>query len=509
MLSSSFLTSSARRATLGLNSRSSTRQITRAFVAAIPNGGSLTTQNKYPVASESCIDSLQTRTIATIANSTATMNNQRLPSLMSGTHDYRINSDSAPLPRLQPINVTAMHMMSTMTTSLDLNKDNATSNEATLNGNDAGIPFQRSKTKTIRKTKDENGDGNGSYELNMKKLSSFDDRAQAKLIALSNAKKEADGAKAAFLKYHSTFSSSIATPAISSDVTDDETPTSESTHMYTSSRFASQTSEPSDDLIKLHEEWKQSEEELSRAYSQAIKYTSRMTNNHDATMMAERLLNEWMEKFMDSFVTNDAGATKKRPSSKNETLKKKKTIKMIHQIMSRLAPADNTESTSGTDLDTATDTATSTAISSSAHFPSAVLPRIRMPPPTSKDYINLLRAYSISKARRKGRQSEVLLADMLEVAKTLAYYYNEDHQKWTETRLHDVGMEMTNNDFGGDIGSNEDGAKRWMMWVQESVPNSKAFSLAIKCHAGSTRKSSPSIVGTTRINLPLYVIINS
>ena len=72
------------------------------------------------------------------------------------------------------------------------------------------------------------------------------------------------------------------------------------------------------------------------------------------------------------------------------------------------------------------------------------------------------------------------MVNMLEVAKTLAYYYNGDHPNWTENRLHDVGMEYVKIDC--------DDVKKWTTWVKESVPNSKAFALAVKCYAGSTRK---------------------
>merc|ERR1719491_1051287 len=50
-------------------------------------------------------------------------------------------------------------------------------------------------------------------------------------------------------------------------------------------------------------------------------------------------------------------------------------------------------------------------------------PRVPMAPPSSFDYINVLRAYSMSKARRKGEQCEALMTTMMEVSRACATEY--------------------------------------------------------------------------------------
>ena len=69
----------------------------------------------------------------------------------------------------------------------------------------------------------------------------------------------------------------------------------------------------------------------------------------------------------------------------------------------------------------------------------------------------------------------------MQLAKTVAYYYDEDDETWTAARAYDVGMESVVSGEGNEM-------KKWRSWVNESVPNSKVFALAIKCHAGSTRE---------------------
>ncbi|KAL7452557.1 hypothetical protein ACHAWC_004295 [Mediolabrus comicus] len=290
------------------------------------------------------------------------------------------------------------------------------------------IPFQRSKKKSK----------NDNNELEIP--NSFDDRAKAKLKALSTAKVNAEESKLAYLQL-----------AKSNPTTVDN-----------------------DNIHALHEQWKQSEEQLSHAYSQAIKYTSRILKNQKATQTAERLLFEWMDRFTNSFERSDGVI-----STKNDTntavpitlyMNKKRMIRTINKIVPKLTSSSN--------------------ISSSASLLSKEinnLPKIHIPPPSEKDYMNILRAYSMSKAKRKGQQCETLLSNMLELAKTAAYYYSEDDKSWTEDRVHDMGMEVIKNDQNVVASSSE---KRWIGWVTESIPKSKAFSIAIKCYAGTTQTES-------------------
>lgn len=255
-------------------------------------------------------------------------------------------------------------------------------------------------------------------------VSAFDDRAQAKLAALSTAKKEADDAKELFL-----------------------------------------SSKSGDDIEKLHGEWKVSEQNLSRAYSQAVKYTSRISNNQDATEVAERMLFEWMDRFLDSFGVRLERNVKH--DAKDSYLNRKKTVRTIHQIMPKLIPGI---------------TPSYTSVQPSPTPETMVGSPVRVPPPESKDYINLLRAYSMSKARRKGQQCEVLMRGMMQLVETVTLYYSVcGNDEWMEDRAYDAGMENVIYGDGSQIES-------WRLWANESVPNSKVFALAIKSHAGSTRE---------------------
>mmetsp|Transcript_26991 Transcript_26991/g.46024 ORF Transcript_26991/g.46024 Transcript_26991/m.46024 type:complete len:916 (+) Transcript_26991:80-2827(+) len=286
------------------------------------------------------------------------------------------------------------------------------------------IPFQRSKRA---KSKSEPG--------------GFDDRARAKLAALRKAKSEADDAKASLLR-------------LTSDDTNADI-----------------------NLQEMHEKWNQSEHNLALAYSQAIKYTSRIVNHQEATETAERLLIEWMDRFLDPFgvnlaTNNETNDPKTDP--KILYLNKKRVVRTINEIVPKLISSD-VSSESKPAL-------SATAVKGDTGEDST-LPKIRVPPPTSKDYINLLRAYSMSKARRKGQQCEVLMRNMMQLAKTVAYYYDEEDETWSEDRACDVGMESIVNGEGNEV-------KKWRSWVADSIPNSKVFALAIKCHAGSTHNES-------------------
>ncbi|KAL7491890.1 hypothetical protein ACHAWT_005097 [Skeletonema menzelii] len=277
------------------------------------------------------------------------------------------------------------------------------------------IPLQRSTKKNKN-----NNTSTSLFEI----PSSFDARAQSKLKALATAKVDTEVAKQAYLEL-----------------------------------VGSSNSTTVDDNAKaLHNDWKQSEEELSHAYSQAIKYTSRILKNPKATQTAERLLLEWMDRFTQSFDNMDGTA-----SPDTVYMNKKRMIRTINKIVPRLNGSCASKNNEVANNDE-----------------KVVLPKIHIPPPTEKDYLNVLRAYSISKAKRKGQQCEALLSNMLEVAKTAAFYYSKEDRSWTEDRVHDVGMEMIDGD----------GERRWTGWVKESIPKSKAFSIAIKCYAGTTQTES-------------------
>jgi len=287
----------------------------------------------------------------------------------------------------------------------------------------SALPFKRSKKKersTITR-------GQG-----------FDDRANAKLDALSSAKIEADVAKSAYLSF---------------DISEDTL-----------------------NKVDLHDKWKKSEQNLALAYSQAIKYTARIHNNESATKMAERLLNEWVDRFMkygnSSVVSGEAGKDGDNVSEASINkmyLNKKWMVRTINKIMPRLTSCSNDDLKVQEDGDTAT---TSSSLST-----------IRIPPPSSKDYVNILRAYSLSKARRKGQQAEGIIKNMMKIANTVSYYYDESNHNWSQDKANDIGMERVTNEDGQQI-------QQWRMWVNESIPNSKVFALAIKCNAGSTRTES-------------------
>ena len=188
-------------------------------------------------------------------------------------------------------------------------------------------------------------------------------------------------------------------------------------------------------LLHLKERVVESQHQLGVAYSQAIKYSSRIVNNPDATAVAERLLYEWMETFLQEW----HGGGGKTSIDKNAIVKKKWMIRAIHDMIRTL---DETES-----------------IEQPSHKTDEML--MHIPPPAAKDYINILRAYSTSKAKRKGEQAESILANMMELANSLS------KEKLNE--MHKV-------------------------WIKESIPNSKMFALAVKCYAGSTRKFLYSVL---------------
>lgn len=339
--------------------------------------------------------------------------------------DCQYHESKSPL-QLSSISYTMQNNIMSISTSVkSLNDEGKIKTLGQLDIDDAvSLPFKRSK-------KTGNSTNNRGHE--------FDDRANAKLDALSSAKIEADVAKAAYLSFD-----------IGEDTLNKE---------------------------DLHDKWNESEQNLALAYSQAIKYTSRIHNNVSATQMAERLLNEWMDRFMKPFgnsaVVSGEGVDKDDNDNISEAsfnkmyLNKKWMVRTINKIIPRLTSSDADDSKAQEDGDTVTTT----------------LPSIRIPPPSSKDYVNILRAYSLSKARRKGQQAEGIIKNMMKVANTVSYYYDEGNDNWSEDKANDSGMELVTNEDGKQI-------KQWRMWVNASIPNSKVFALAIKCNAGSTRTES-------------------
>ena len=204
------------------------------------------------------------------------------------------------------------------------------------------------------------------------------------------------------------------------------------------------------DVTSNDEKRVQTGRELAHAYSQAIKYTSRQTKSVAATRVAEEMLYDWMDEAMRPFgVTtsgrlakiNDDDAVDDDVSNTAMYLTKKWTIRTANEIARRLG-GENTTS------------------------PNVI--SVLIPPPSSSDYINLLRAYSSSKARRKGQQCEVLIKNMITLADVLSCHCY----------------------ITGDDETVGEAIEEWKLWVKESIPNSKAFALAIKCHAGSTRPDS-------------------
>ena len=376
----------------------------------------------------------QIRHISGCAFASLVSTNSGITTMDLGLHQYNIR-------HCQPMNhYIAQHNMISTSTTL-LNDDNDTDYNSLqteqnvtiqtlgqLEESGAILPLQRS--------------GNKKGKLTNERTHGFDDRAQAKLTALHNAKRMADDARGAYLSSTPTDMGGI----------------------------------PIEDL---HEKWNISEQKLAHAYSQAVKYTSRIAKNETATKMAERLLYEWVDRFMKPF--GDSAVWEVEDDDKDEVtgvaskmyVGKKWMVRSVNKVVPRLISSSSESNLQQDDGTEVLDAPSSTSFH-----------EVRIPPPTSKDYINLLRAYSVSKARRKGQQSEALMKNMMRLANTLAHYYDEDNEDWSEDRVNDIGMVPVVNDHDGKV------TKQWMAWVNESIPNSKVFSLAIKCHAGSTRSES-------------------
>ncbi|KAL7541623.1 hypothetical protein ACHAWF_006990 [Thalassiosira exigua] len=296
----------------------------------------------------------------------------------------------------------------------------------------AALPLRRSRRTTSANAADGEG-GKG-----------FDDRARAKLSALSRAKEEAARAEAAFSQY-----------------------------------AAGENDDDDEDAAELRERWDSSERALATAYSQAVKYAARTTKSESATQAAERLLFEWMDRFADQLERDGVGPNARdgprTTRATQDMMAKKEMVRTMRQIVSALTGGD-----------AATESNPSTSSSAVEHERGAApsLLKILIPPPTYSDYYNLLRAYSLSKARRKGQQCEVVMANMLRLAQAVVNHYSDDGERRADVGADDPGVASAS------CGEERGDVPRWKLWAKDSVPNSKVFAFAIKCHAGSTHKQS-------------------
>ncbi|KAL3821696.1 hypothetical protein ACHAXA_003254 [Cyclostephanos tholiformis] len=235
------------------------------------------------------------------------------------------------------------------------------------------------------------------------------------------------------------------------------------------------------DANELRERRNRAGLELARAYSQAIKYSSRLTKSESATKVAEGLLYEWMDEFVrdiggskaaehltrvvgnDDAIYDDNGGTVKDATYLN----KKWMIRTANEIARRLSSSILASKLDDDDDD---------AVNATGNADHDVV-SVRMPPPLLGDYVNLLRAYSSSKARRKGQRCEALMRNMMTLADAASRHYGDHEDVDINARTmdvsNDIGMEMVACD-------DDERTERWRMWVKESMPNSKVFALAIK-----------------------------
>ena len=264
----------------------------------------------------------------------------------------------------------------------------------------------------------------------------LDDRARAKLAALTKAKEEAQRA------YDS--------------------------HDY--------------DALELRARRELAGRELARAFSQAIKYASRLTRSESATRVAGGLMHEWM----DAFTGPLGGSTAARLAYDDVDddgeavadatyLNRKWTVRTAHEIAERLSSPSASKKIVDDVADADADA-------------DAVPPW--MPPPSRGDYVNLLRAYSASKARSKGLRCEALLGNMMTLADDVSRRYggDVDEVRTMTDNADDFGMEWVASGDGGDEGRTE----RWRTWVKGSIPNSKVFALAIKVSLSRFPPAHPS-----------------
>mmetsp|Transcript_34413 Transcript_34413/g.75330 ORF Transcript_34413/g.75330 Transcript_34413/m.75330 type:complete len:777 (+) Transcript_34413:132-2462(+) len=173
--------------------------------------------------------------------------------------------------------------------------------------------------------------------------------------------------------------------------------------------------ESTSELSTLLDEWLESERALSLAYQQAIKYVAR-TRDADAALNAHKLLEEMIERAGAPPTDHPPGGDIGSIGASSTELKLQVMVKMIGER--------------GQDR-------------------KGILPDINVPfpPPERKDFMNVLRSWYQSKARKKGLYAEALLLRMAE----LAYWYPD---------------------------------------VFDTLPVSKTFSIVVQCHAGSTHSQS-------------------
>lgn len=176
------------------------------------------------------------------------------------------------------------------------------------------------------------------------------------------------------------------------------------------------------ELSALLGEWEESERNLALTLQQAIKYVAR-TRDVDAALSAQQLLEEMIERTgaaPTDFPFEGDESLSGSGSPVTSTFKTQAMVKMV--------------STPRGDHKRYNDEVT---IKSFATFP----------PPDRKDFLNVLRSWHQSKARKKGVYAEALLLRMAE----LHYLYPD---------------------------------------LFDTLPDSKTFAMVIQCHAGSTHSQS-------------------
>jgi hypothetical protein len=174
------------------------------------------------------------------------------------------------------------------------------------------------------------------------------------------------------------------------------------------------------ELSTLLNEWEESERNLSLALQQAIKYVAR-TMAVDAALTAQQLLEEMIERAGAAPTESPLGEEDPLSNSDYSVPSKLKTPAMVKMIST---PRDRSSDESVMSK-----------------------PLVAFPPPDRKDFLNVLRSWHQSKARKKGVYAEALLLRMAE----LHYLYPG---------------------------------------LFDTLPDSKTFAMVIQCHAGSTHRQS-------------------
>eukprot|EP00559_Dactyliosolen_fragilissimus_P000453 CAMPEP_0184860966 /NCGR_PEP_ID=MMETSP0580-20130426/5746_1 /TAXON_ID=1118495 /ORGANISM="Dactyliosolen fragilissimus" /LENGTH=769 /DNA_ID=CAMNT_0027358263 /DNA_START=317 /DNA_END=2626 /DNA_ORIENTATION=- len=214
---------------------------------------------------------------------------------------------------------------------------------------------------------------------------------------------------------------------------------------YSSSQGEHEKEKDLKKLENLYQVWIESEMELSRAYSSAIKYVAR-TREKDAAAQAGYLLNRMIARtgvkdtnFPLSF--DNPNITRKMKHEINKMWRGESYNDGTEIINSRTKQHDSSP------ISTSTDDFMTQLFHSNHYSNSKTIPHPYFPPPTQKDFHNVLHSWASSKARRKGLESESLLIRMAE----LSWRYPTHFQ---------------------------------------TMPNSKTFALVLKCFANSTQNTS-------------------